>query len=1118
MDSTENTYIRVDEDKCIGCNRCIRACPIETANIAYQDENKNIKVRMDSTQCILCGRCIDACDHDARYINDDTERFFKDLESGVPIVVMTAPSIQTNIPQWKRLFTWLRTCGVTSIYDVSLGADICIWAHLRLLEKEPRPIITQPCSAIVSYCERHKPELLPFVSPIHSPMACAAIYMRQAGIQEPIASISPCIAKSAEHSATQLVQYNITFTQLHKYLEEHNICLPDEEGGFDHASAGPGTLFPLPGGLREYLDFFTESSLHIEKREGAEVLKALDLYATTSAEHLPDVFDVLHCANGCLLGAATKKEQNIFKLHKQMQTARSRVENDLRRSRERLLEYDRQLRLEDFFRTYTAFPKKYPDVSEEAIEHAFIQMRKTDSAKRLVNCGACGSESCHAMARKIALDVNIPMNCVIATRDEAQQERGRNAEYLALMQRMGDNLLSTLDENYTAQVKDYLRILCATINCEAVAIWNICFDGTRETFTRINGWYGDNPSSIAILGEWPNDWVALLKQGKRIRINAKKDKPGLLPDAVTTLFIVPVRIRGKFWGFVDAVSVEDRKFSPEEAALLEAAGVLLISGILERELNHSLVAAKEDALAATRAKSDFLSRMSHEIRTPMNAIIGMTHMGTSAQDNDRKDYCLGKISVASQHLLGVINDILDMSKIEAGKFELSYIWFNFEKMLQDIANVIAFRMDEKKLRFSVHIDPRIPAVLEGDNQRLAQVITNFLSNAVKFTPKNGHVRLAADLLDQINSMCTVRIEVADTGIGIADADKKRLFEAFEQAESGTARKFGGTGLGLAISKRIIEMMGGSIWVESVLGKGSSFFFDFQAHGRQDAADTPQTWHHTPKILAVDDAPDTRMFFSVVAEQLGVLCDTANDGAEALALLQTTNDYDVYFVDYNLPDTNGVALAREMQSILKKKLPIVLISGLDRSSIENECKATGIKRFLTKPLFPSYVLDNINEYMGLKKADTSALPDNTAGCFVGCRILLAEDIEINREIFFSLLDDTGLEIDVAENGQMALDKFKASPHAYHLILMDVQMPEMDGYEASVAIRALEFAYARKVPIIAMTANVFKEDIEKCLASGMNDHIGKPVDQQLLMEKLHKYLERRAKDSQSPQKNG
>jgi CheY-like chemotaxis protein len=415
-------------------------------------------------------------------------------------------------------------------------------------------------------------------------------------------------------------------------------------------------------------------------------------------------------------------------------------------------------------------------------------------------------------------------------------------------------------------------------------------------------------------------------------------------------------------------------------------------------------------------------------------------------------------------------------------------------------------MDEKQLRFSVYIDPRIPAMIEGDNQRLAQVITNLLSNAAKFTPISGRVKLAAVLRAQADSLCTIRVEVTDSGIGIADADKARLFQAFEQAESGTARKFGGTGLGLAISKRIIEMMGGSIWVESVLGQGASFFFDFRARGRQGAADTLPRLGRMPRILAVDDDQDTRLFFSAVTAQLGLRCDTTGDGGETLALLRKTRDYDVLFVDYSLPDMTGVALIQQMLGLLDKKPHIVLISGLDRSSIEKECQAAGIERFLTKPLFPSDVRSAISGYLGLREGDAPAPPSDgqAEACFAGHKILLAEDIDINREIFFALLDNTGLDIETAENGRIALEKFAADPHAYDMILMDVQMPEMDGHEASIAIRALDIPYAGEVPIIAMTANVFKEDIDRCLASGMVDHIGKPIEQTLLMATLRRYL--------------
>ncbi|MDL2248857.1 4Fe-4S dicluster domain-containing protein, partial [Tyzzerella sp. OttesenSCG-928-J15] len=877
-----------DENKCVGCNRCIRVCPTETANIAYQDSDGNTKVSLDNSQCIFCGACVTVCEHDARKIGDDTERFFYDLKQGVPISVMAAPSIKTNIPHWRRLFTWLRNQGVNFIYDVSLGADICVWAHLRYMEEKPAPLITQPCPVVVSFCEHYHHELLPYLSPVHSPMACTAVYMRHQGVSGRFASISPCIAKTQEHRATGLVDYNITYRRLYEYMEAHNIVLPDEEGDFDHGQAGPGNLFPLPGGLRENLEFFAGKSLHIEKAEGSSVFKYLEQYAATSAEYLPDVFDVLSCADGCLIGPGALEKQNVFALEKKMQEARAFAAENIESSRARLIEYDEKLNINDYLRSYKAIPRKYPAVSEDEIDRAFTLMQKDDYSKRHFNCGACGSESCRNMARKIALNVNIPMNCVILSRDEAKKERGRNAEYLSLVRNIGDNMFSTQDDEYSIQVMNSLKVLSETINCSAVAIWSKADEGEKSSFKRVNGWYGENPSSIAIYGEWPADWIETLKEGKVIIANAKKEKAGLFPDAVTTIFIVPIHLRGKFWGFVDAISTEDRGFTEEEASLLESAGILLISGILERELNHNLVFAKEEALAASQAKSDFLSNMSHEIRTPMNAIIGMTSIGSSADDIDRKDHAFGKIKDASAHLLGVINDILDMSKIEANKLELSSVVFNFERMLQKTVNIVNFRIEEKNQKFRVIVDPEIPSYLEGDDQRLSQVITNLLSNAVKFTPEGGKITLNTKLVSNENDLCCILVEVKDTGIGISEEQLARLFTSFEQAESGTSRKFGGTGLGLSISKRIIEMMDGSIWAESELNKGSLFSFKVFLKPSEQPEKPLLDYgidRTALRLLVVDDDEYTRNYFLELTQRIGVACDVAASGEAAVEMIK-----------------------------------------------------------------------------------------------------------------------------------------------------------------------------------------------------------------------------------------
>jgi signal transduction histidine kinase/DNA-binding response OmpR family regulator len=526
--------------------------------------------------------------------------------------------------------------------------------------------------------------------------------------------------------------------------------------------------------------------------------------------------------------------------------------------------------------------------------------------------------------------------------------------------------------------------------------------------------------------------------------------------------------------------------------------------MLQKELERS----RDEALSASRAKSDFLANMSHEIRTPMNAIIGMTSIGKSASDAERKDYAFGKIEDASTHLLGVINDILDMSKIEANKLELSVETFNFEKMLRNVVNVVNFRVDEKHQDFTVRIDRDIPRNLVGDDQRLAQVITNLLSNAVKFTPEYGSVRLDARFVEEENGICTIEIAVTDTGIGISEEQQSRLFGAFQQAESDTSRKFGGTGLGLAISKRIVEMMGGRIWIESEPGKGAAFAFTVRAErGAEDEKRgllKPGVNRSNIRMLAVDDAPEIREYFSEITQGFGVFCDVAATGAEAVALIERTGPYDIYFVDFRMPGMDGIELSRRIKEYNKEKSVVIMISSTEWSAIEDEAKAAGVDRFMPKPLFPSVIADCISECLGVGDSSAVAAQPAEETRFEGYRVLLAEDVEINREIVLALLEPTGLSVDCAENGAAALAMFEAAPGGYDMIFMDVQMPQMDGYEATRRIRALDVPKAKTIPIIAMTANVFREDVERCLESGMNDHVGKPLDLDEVLKRLRDYL--------------
>ena len=524
------------------------------------------------------------------------------------------------------------------------------------------------------------------------------------------------------------------------------------------------------------------------------------------------------------------------------------------------------------------------------------------------------------------------------------------------------------------------------------------------------------------------------------------------------------------------------------------------------ELEETTEAAKQ----ASMAKGAFLSNMSHEMRTPMNAIIGMTAIAKNSDDLSHKDYCLSKIEDASTHLLSVINDILDMSKIEANKFELSVEKFNFERILQKVSNVVGFRVDEKHQEFSIYIDKNIPPYLMGDDQHITQVITNLMSNAVKFTPEYGKIWLNAYLLDETDGICTIKVEVIDTGIGISEEQQARLFGSFVQAENSTTRKFGGTGLGLAISKHIVEMMNGEIRIESELGRGAKFTFTIKAERVSDTLDglleQGINWENM-SVLVVDDSQETRGYFADIMQRFGSKCDVASSGEEAIEFIKHNGQYNIYFVDWQMGGMNGIELARHIKVDKDgedNKSVVIMISSNEWNEIKDAAKDAGINRFLPKPLFPSMIADCINECLGSDNIMPGKRELNYKGIFKNCRIILAEDVDVNREIVISLLEPTEVIIDTAENGVEAVELFEKNPDIYNMIFMDVQMPEMDGYDATRKIRAMDNPEAKSIPIVAMTANVFKEDIDKCLASGMNDHLGKPINYEKMISKIAGYL--------------
>ena len=671
-------------------------------------------------------------------------------------------------------------------------------------------------------------------------------------------------------------------------------------------------------------------------------------------------------------------------------------------------------------------------------------------------------------------------------------------------------------ENNLDGIRSVLRTSCQE-NEKSLKILDEIYLGKKEDLTELND----------ALDELKKALIQSVENSE----NNKLDRP-----AVQKYFdkeIEPIRVKTDtaIQKVIDSADrrvliIQESTEEKAEAAILYAAviGLLMIVIVIyayklrnEYLINDELKRQQkilQDALLvaqkANDAKRDFLSRMSHEIRTPMNAIIGMSAIAFNYLDDKKRTAdCLSKITFSSKHLLMLLNDVLDMSKIENGKLNIRQELFDLKNLVTSLADINYGLATAKGLSFEIVISGFKDELLLGDSMRVNQILLNLLSNAIKFTPKGGSVRLEIRMLRSASDKIWLRFIVKDSGIGMKKEFLEHLYEPFEQADNGIARKYGGTGLGMAITKNLVAIMDGTIEVESQEGAGTTFMVDLpfgvSKVDKKTAAEMEEM-----RVLVVDDDNDTCEHAVVLLKGMGVNVDWALNGFEAIEKVRSACEddgrcYDVCFIDWCMPELDGIETARRMRSYVGPDVLIIIISAYDWSGIEEQAKAAGVNAFIAKPFFASNLYNMLLTVSRKPELGFSAVGNKETYDFGGKKVLLVEDNELNMEIASELLKFVNLQVEHAENGKVAVDIFRNSKEKeYALIFMDIQMPLMNGYDAARCIRSSEHPAAGTIPIIAMTANAFNDDVQAAFDAGMNGHLAKPIDVEVLYKTIARYI--------------
>ena len=593
-------------------------------------------------------------------------------------------------------------------------------------------------------------------------------------------------------------------------------------------------------------------------------------------------------------------------------------------------------------------------------------------------------------------------------------------------------------------------------------------------------------------------------------IDPENIRTGLKKEPILVYRYLAERAGKEYYEMIRVAGVRQKEERSDQRVHAIGLGLTVIDKEMREtmEKNQTLAEALNAAEEANKAKTAFLSNMSHEIRTPMNAIIGLDNIALNDPDiSDTTREHLEKIDASARHLLGIINDILDMSRIESGRMIIKSEEFSFAKALSQVNTIISGQCKDKGLQYDCRVLGKVDDYYIGDDMKLRQVMINILGNAVKFTPEGGTVKFTVEETARFNGKTTLRFVISDNGIGMSREYLPKIFDAFSQEDSSSTNSFGSTGLGMPITKSIVELMNGHIEVESEKGVGSTFTVTVTLleSDRKDSG-LGESFHPQEMcVLVIDDDPVACEHAQVILGQVGINCETALSGAEGLEMVRLRHarmePYNLILVDWKMPEMDGVETTRQIRTVVGHETPVIILTSYSWDDIEDEAREAGVDSFVAKPLFAGTVLDEFRQAFNRKNVQ---LVRETAD-LRGRRILLAEDMPVNAEIMMMVLSMREMEVEHAENGRIAVEMF--AQHAewyYDAILMDMRMPEMDGLEATRTIRAMTRDDAKQIPIIALTANAFDEDVQRSMQAGLNAHLSKPVEPEVLFKTLEELI--------------